>query len=196
MREMLATKDWVLVNSQGREVVEGGPYTREDPATGKLSCLDLSIVSRELWPFVQKLVIDRERNFTPARPMKKRGKYKLIYTDHFSTLLSLKDLPRRQKDKEEKRVMWNLAKQRGWEDYKKLTNKYNKYSEKLKDIVEDKSESIEDIMNRFDNVLNQIKFKAFGKVTINKRVPKTKRKRVQKHSGKEGSRRRQSQEAP
>ena len=166
-------KTWVLVNSQGREVVEGGPYTREDPATEKLSCLDLSIVSRELWPFVQKLVIDRERNFTPARPMKKRGKYKLIYTDHFSTLLSLKDLPRRQKDKEEKRVMWNLAKQRGWEDYKKLTNKY---SEKLKDIVEDNSESIEDIMNRFDNVLNQIKFKAFGKVTINKRVPKPKEK--------------------
>ena len=60
LTEMLSTKDWVLVNGQGSEVVERGPYTREDPATGKLSCLDLSIVSRELWPYVQKLVIDRD----------------------------------------------------------------------------------------------------------------------------------------
>ena len=45
LREMLATKDWVLVNGQGSELVEVGPYTREDPATGKLSCLDFSIVA-------------------------------------------------------------------------------------------------------------------------------------------------------
>ena len=103
LREMLTTGDWVLVNGQGSEVVEGGPYTREDPATGKLSCLDLYIVSRELWPYVNKLVIDRDKKFTPARPIKRKGKYRLIYTDHFSTLLSLKDLPRRQKEKAEKK---------------------------------------------------------------------------------------------
>ena len=101
-REMLATKDRVLVNGQCSELVEGGPYTREDPATGKLSCLDLSIVSRELWPYVQKLVIDRDKKFTPARPVKKKGKYRLIYTDHFSTLLTTNNMPRRQKEKERK----------------------------------------------------------------------------------------------
>ena len=33
LRELLATRDWVLVNGQGREVVQGGPFTRKDPAT-------------------------------------------------------------------------------------------------------------------------------------------------------------------
>ena len=41
LRELLATKDWVLVNGLGREVVEGGPFTRRDPATGNMSCLDM-----------------------------------------------------------------------------------------------------------------------------------------------------------
>ena len=172
LREMLATKDWVLVNSQGVEVVEGGPYTREDPATGKLSCLDLSIVSRELWPYVQKLVIDKERKFTPARPIKKKGNYRMIYTDHFSTLLTIKDLPRRLKEKEEKRVLWNLARQNGWEEYKRLTNEY---SDKLLEIVEDNNLTIEEVINKFEKSLNKIKFKAFGKVTINQRVTKPKK---------------------
>ena len=40
----------------------------------------------------------------------------------------------------------------------KLKNiKLKKYSEKLKEIVEDKSESIEEVMHKFDKVLNHIK---------------------------------------
>ena len=46
---------------QGPGVVQGGPFTRRDPATGKESCLDLFIVSRELLPFVSKLTIDSGR---------------------------------------------------------------------------------------------------------------------------------------
>ena len=49
LRELLATRDWRLVNSMGREVVQGGLFTRKDPATGVLSCLDLWIVSKELF---------------------------------------------------------------------------------------------------------------------------------------------------
>ena len=29
LRELLATGDWILVNGLGKEVVEGGPFTRE-----------------------------------------------------------------------------------------------------------------------------------------------------------------------
>ena len=101
LRELLATRDWILVNSLGREVVEGGPHTRKDPATGVLSCLDLFIVSRELLPFVKSLVIDKERKITPARAVKDKKKYKLIYTDHFSTVITFEDLPRKQLKKEE-----------------------------------------------------------------------------------------------
>ena len=33
LRDMLKGGDWVLVNGMGQEVVEGGPFTRQDPAT-------------------------------------------------------------------------------------------------------------------------------------------------------------------
>ena len=46
LRELLATGNWTLLNDLGREVVQGGPFTREDPATGTMSCLDLGVVSR------------------------------------------------------------------------------------------------------------------------------------------------------
>ena len=40
LRSLVATRSWFLVNGLGEEVVEGGPFTRKDPATGKESCLD------------------------------------------------------------------------------------------------------------------------------------------------------------
>ena len=61
MRGLLATGDWHLVNGMGSEVVEGGPFTREDPATGEKSCLQLVIVSTELKQHVSKLYIDLTR---------------------------------------------------------------------------------------------------------------------------------------
>ena len=169
LREMLATKDWVLVNGQGKEIVEGGRFTRQDPASGKLSCLDLTIVSRELWPYVDKLVIDSDRKMTPARTVKRKGKYKLIYTDHFSTLLSLKNLPRRKTVNEQKKTMWNIARLNGWDEYKNLTNVN---SGKLEKHINDNDKPLSDVMKKFEAVMNDIKFKAFGKVTINNNRPK------------------------
>ena len=58
IRNLLSTGDWVLVNGLGQETVQGGPFTRKDPATGNQSCLDLFIVSRELLPYVNNLLID------------------------------------------------------------------------------------------------------------------------------------------
>ena len=95
LRELLATGNWSLVNGLGKEVVQGGPFTREDPATGVMSCLDLWIVSRELLPHVSSLVIDKEKKITPHRAVKEKKRYKLVYTDHLSSILYLKDLPKR-----------------------------------------------------------------------------------------------------
>ena len=64
--------------------------------SGNLSCLDLFIVSKEFLPFVEKLIIDKERKMTPARAVKNKKKYNLVYTDHLSCLLSFKDLPKRK----------------------------------------------------------------------------------------------------
>ena len=74
----------------------------EDPATGVMSSLDLWVVSRELLPYVSSMVIDREKHITPYRAVKKKQCYKLVYTDHLSHLLTLKDLPLRKQKKEEK----------------------------------------------------------------------------------------------
>ena len=166
LRELLATKDWVLVNSLGREVVQGGPFTRKDPATGHMSCLDMVVVSRELVPYISKLVIDDEKKMTPARAVKNKGKYKLVYTDHLSCLLTLNNLPRKQDEVKEKSTCWNLRKENGWKEY---TNISNSHSEALEKVIDDEKASIQESVDKFEKVLEKIKFKAFGKVTITNR---------------------------
>ena len=153
------------MNGMGQEIVKGGPITRKDPATGNLSCLDLCIVSRELLPFVQKLVIDSGREMAVARAVKMGKKYKLVYSDHFTCLLTFANLPRRQEAKEARKMVLNLAKEGGWDQYKMLTNKY---SEALKKSI-GTEETVEEKMTKFDKTHNKIKFKAFGKVTVGRK---------------------------
>ena len=113
--DLLATRNWYLVNGLRQEVVKGGPFTRQDPATGGLSCLDLFIVSRELLPYVESLVIDSDRRMAVGRVVRMGAKYQTINSDHFTLILTLTNLPRVQEKKEEKRVVWNLAKEGGVE---------------------------------------------------------------------------------
>ena len=115
LQELLSTRNWYLVNGLGPEIVKGGPFTRKDPATGNESCLDLCIVSRELLPYVQNLEIDSLRKMAVARAVKIGKKYQLVYSDHFTCLLTLSNLPRRQEAKETKKVVWNLAKEGAWD---------------------------------------------------------------------------------
>ena len=147
-------------------MVEGGPFTRKDPATGNLSCLDLFVVSRELLPHVSKLCIDSERKWAVARAVKCGKSYKKVYSDHYTCILTLSDLPKAQGRREEKRVVWNLAREGGWEKYRTLTDKY---SEELEKVIEEEDDDIEDKMTKFDRIHERIKYKAFGKVTIGKK---------------------------
>ena len=96
LRKLLDTGNWILVNGLGSEIVKGGPYTRQDPDTGNQSCLDF-IVSKNMLPFIDTLVIDSDSKMTPARAVKHKKKYKLIYSDHFSCLLNLKNLPKKKR---------------------------------------------------------------------------------------------------
>jgi hypothetical protein len=125
LRDLLDTGNWCLVNGLGPKVVKGGPFTREDPATGNLSCLDLCVVSRELLPYVDNLVIDSKREMAVARAVKMGKKFKMVYSDHFTCLLTFNNLPRRQEAKETKQVVWNLAKEGGWDQYKILSDLYS-----------------------------------------------------------------------
>ena len=165
LREMLATGNWCLVNSLEPDIVKGGPFTREDPATGNMSCLDLFVVSRELHPYVRSLVIDSARQMPVARAVKTGKTYKMVYSDHFTCLLTLGYIPRRQEAKEEKKVVWNLAKAGGWDQYKELTDYYSKALGKVIDTEDD----VEEKMKKFNKIHDKIKFKAFGKVTIGRK---------------------------
>ena len=130
LRDLLATRNWFLVNGLGPEVVTGGPYTRKDPATGNLSCLDMFVVSRELLPFVKKLQIDSQREMAVARAVKTGQKYQRVYSDHFTCIMTLSDLPKEKEIKQQKQTMWNLSKEGGWDKYKVLSEEYSEFLRK------------------------------------------------------------------
>ena len=131
LRDLLATRNWYLVNGLGQELVTGGPYTRKDPATGKQSCLDLFVVSRELLPYVKKLEIDSQREMAVGRSVKMGSKYKMVYSDHYTCLLTLSDLPRMKETRQQKQTVWNIKKEGGWKAYKELTDNYSLAFEKM-----------------------------------------------------------------
>ena len=70
IRNLLGTGNWFLVNGLGQDMVQGGPFTRIDPATGIQSCLDLFVVAGELLQYVDNLSIDSKREFAVGRAMK------------------------------------------------------------------------------------------------------------------------------
>ena len=143
-------------------MVRGGPFTRKDPTTHKMSCLDLFVVSCELLPYVKDLVIDSKRDVAVSRPVGMGTSYRQVYSDKFSCVLTLTDLPRARERREEKQVVWNLSKEGGWERYRILTDKY---SEALQEAV-DGGNSMDNKMAAFEKIHNKIKFKSFGKVKI------------------------------
>ena len=173
--DLLASRNWILVNSLGENVVVGGPFTRKDPATGKMSCLDLFIVSKELSPYVEKLQIDCERKMPIARAVKMGATYQLVHSDHYTCLLTLTGLPRVRMGRQQKKTVWNLGKEGGWDNYKKMTSNYNEAFEKA---IKEK-DTIEEKMFEFEKLHDKIKFKAFGKVTLGKNN-ETKNKNTQK----------------
>ena len=70
VREFIDTGNYCLVNASDKVI--GGPYTRYDPSDPdndeKKSALELCIVSKDLFNYVESLIIDKERLFTPSRP--------------------------------------------------------------------------------------------------------------------------------
>merc|ERR1712008_182360 len=105
-------------------------------------------------PFIEQLMIDSDKKITPVRMRKTKKEMKKTFSDHFSVLLTISDLPKSKKEKEEKQVKWNLAKYKGWERYKEVSDEY---ADKIEQIVTDKRISIEDAMSMFNKIHNKIK---------------------------------------
>ena len=132
------------------------------------------MASRELTPFINKLTIDKKRKMAVYRVIKAKKSYKKVFSDHYTCLLTLKNLPFQPAGSKTKMVKWNVKKENGWDNYKKISDEL---SNKIDKIVENKDLSMQELMNKFDKVHNKIKFMAFGKVTIggekHKALPKT-----------------------
>ena len=121
IRDLIESGEWLMVNSMEGKTV-GGPFTRMDPATGHLSCLDLWLCTIGLAPHIKCLEIDSGRKMPIARPMRRNGRWHLTHSDHFSMILTLENLPTRQQSvSRKKETAWNLARKDGWERYKNLT---------------------------------------------------------------------------
>ena len=115
VKDFIDTGRYVLVNATDK--CKGGPYTRVDPSDpyndDKKSVLELCIISRELLEYVETLVIDKDRKFTPFIPV---SKVKVTYTDHYSIALTFKNLPLggQHFTSGRKVVRWNTNKEGGW----------------------------------------------------------------------------------
>ena len=61
---------------------------------------------------------------------------------------------------------WNLNKNKGWEIYKKATEKG---FERIKNCIDDYNIPIDEVMVKFENVHDQLKFQSFGKIYVRKK---------------------------
>ena len=76
----------------------------------------------------------------------------------------MKNLPRKKENKQPKKKAWNLAKENGWKLYKEISDEF---SDKLKKVIDSEDLNIEETVRKFEKIHNDIKYKAFGKVTLN-----------------------------
>ena len=105
------------------------------------------------------MVVDSKQEFCPKKVVRANGREKLIRSDHLPILVVLKNMPKKKK-KVEKKSQWNLHKPGGWEVYKAAMEEA---SEKINNVIEDDTISVEEVMNKTDVIMNKVKFKAFGK---------------------------------
>ena len=159
--DMLETGKYVLVNNSNLST--GGPYTRYDrsePENDELkSVLGLCIISRELESHIDSFIIDKDKEFTPYRVL---SKDRVVYTDHYSLKLILKDLPRNviKGCAPSRGVRWNTNKEGGWSKYLALTTE----NEVLDQIAQSEDEDSNAIMNKISKEMDRVRHIAFGKV--------------------------------
>ena len=165
VRDLIATEDYILINNSYKTV--GGPFTRFDPANkSRKSCLEFVIVSANLEPFVKELLIDSAGQFPMQRVVSRKGQLKFTPTDHYTLILTLSSL-QEAKRVSIKSVVWNTMKPNGWAEYERLTDEKAK---EFDDIIGDNKTSVEKAVEDFEKSLDRIKYSAFGKTTIRKKV--------------------------
>ena len=129
----------------------------------KKSCLDLALVSNDIYRYIETLTIDQNSHYPLGRVVVKNGVKTLVRPDHYPMILKFKDIPiDRSKFKKDKDVRFNLKKDGGWDKYKAITDD----CKELLAIVNDDKETIENIHRQFEKMHNKMKFKSFGKTRV------------------------------
>ena len=158
IRNILKDGKYVLLNNL--DIVKGGPWTWTDRRDkNRKSCLDLAIMSSCLLPYLDRVEIDKDRNYTPRRVIKRKHKIVTIFSDHFSLKMELKGIPKKL-ETHKIEVGWNLGKPGGWDNYKTTTDEV---SEKIMRIVEQDEEDINVVMKKINAIDTKVRFKSFGK---------------------------------
>ena len=97
--------------------------------SSRKSCLDIGIISVSLLPYLTKVQVDINRNFTPRRVIKTKKKTTTIFSDHYALKVELKGIPRKH-DNDKPKPTWNRGKPWGWEVYESTTNEVAEKIEK------------------------------------------------------------------
>ena len=118
------------------------------------------IVSKGLVEYIFKLLIGKEKNFTPHRVV--NGK-KLIYADHYTLHFILRGMPMMNPKMKVNisEVIWSTNKPSGWSKYKEMTENNTDL-----DSIAESAEKLtsNEIMTRLENKTSTIKYRSFGKV--------------------------------
>ena len=161
VRALLYDGQYICLNNH--ETSKGGPFTRYDPAAPhdktKMSCLDLVIISQDLFPYVKSIEIDSTMKFSPSRVVNRKT---TKYPDHFPVIIVFENIPRRRmlKNVQSSYITWNKNKEDGWEKYKSLTES----NEAFTGLIDNENPATTDDMSKIESKLTKIKFSAFGKV--------------------------------
>ena len=126
-------------------------------------------------PYVESVLIDSKKEFSPVRPI---SKIKSVTSDHFPVIVTFRNLPPKKggnKPKVDNFTIWNTNKAGGWTEYENLTKKDDLFLNILQDnetstILQNVSPT--EAMDKLDKVMTKVKHTAFGKVILGKVLPK------------------------
>ena len=156
--ELLEEGEYILANNL--EGATGGPWTWFCRGDGQSkSCLDLVIFSADLLPYFDSMKIDKAHEFSASKVQTKKGKKRLIFSDHCPLVVNFEKLPT-QRIKAVRKSTWKLNAPGGWKKYEVLTNKIQA---KMDKYIKDKSFNIEVVKRKIDSLQTKVKFQAFGK---------------------------------
>ena len=107
LRGELEQGEMELINSAQDKTV-GGPVTwiRPGGTRDQKSALDLWLTCQDLAHLVSNLFIDDHHTVTPYRVTKPAGRVKLTYTDHLTTILTIKEINRTPPETKAKAWSW------------------------------------------------------------------------------------------